>query len=204
MAGQLWFGRLEGRVRQAVDELAATKKLVWYIPDLLQLATSGTHQGQSASILDQVLPAIASGRLVVWTEAGTAATARLLQIRPVLRRMLEVVRLEPQSEHETLALARALVQRLSEGVRAAIDPACADAAVSSARQYLSASSFPGSALQLIKLTVRRADRAAMEECRRQLAHRADRCGVAGRFRSAHSPRAAAGAPASLARQTFIV
>jgi ATP-dependent Clp protease ATP-binding subunit ClpC len=157
MAGQLWFGQLEGRIRQVVDELAAGKKLIWYIPDLLQLARSGTHQGQSASILDQVLPAIVAGRLVVWTEASTTATARLLQIHPVLRRNLEVIRLEPQMEEDTRSLARTLVARLSDQRRLTIHACCADVAVDSARQYLSSSSFPGAALQLIKLTVRRTD-----------------------------------------------
>ena len=162
MAGQLWFGQLEGRIRQAIDELAATKKLIWYIPDLLQLARSGTHQGQSASILDQVLPAIVSGRLVMWTETSASATARLLQTRPVLRRILEVVRLEPQSEELTLLLTRALVVELSDRLGRTINPGCAAVAVNSARQYLSSSSFPGSALQLIKLTARRADRGRTE------------------------------------------
>ena len=58
MAGQQWFGQLEGRIQRAVEELAASKKLIWYIPDILQIALSGTHQGQAASILDQILPAI--------------------------------------------------------------------------------------------------------------------------------------------------
>ena len=148
MAGQQWFGQLEGRIRQTVDELTATKKLIWYIPDLLQLARSGTHQGQSASILDQILPAIVAGRLVVWTEATPTSTAHLLQMRPALRSIFAVVRLEPQSEAETLSLARAVVRRMSERAGVAIDPQCADVAVSSARQYLGAAGFPGSAIQL--------------------------------------------------------
>ena len=43
----------------------ADKKIAWYIPDFSQLATSGTHRGQSASILDQIFPAIAAGQVVV-------------------------------------------------------------------------------------------------------------------------------------------
>ena len=85
MAGQQWFGQLEGRIQRTVEELAASKKLIWYIPDILQLARSGTHQGQAASILDQILPAITSGRLIVWTEATPTSTARLVQSRPLLR-----------------------------------------------------------------------------------------------------------------------
>ena len=61
MAGQQWFGQLEGRIQRTVEELAAAKKLIWYIPDILQMARSGTHQGQAASVLDQILPAVVSG-----------------------------------------------------------------------------------------------------------------------------------------------
>jgi ATP-dependent Clp protease ATP-binding subunit ClpC len=136
MAGQQWFGQLEGRIRQAADEITVVKKLIWYIPDLLQLARSGTHQGQSASILDQLLPAMLSGRLVVWTEASPTAAARLLQIRPMLRSILEVVRLEPETEEATLSLARLLLERLSD--RLTFGPGCAETAVACARQYLQA------------------------------------------------------------------
>jgi ATP-dependent Clp protease ATP-binding subunit ClpC len=157
MAGQIWFGQLEGRVRQLIDEVTVKKRLIWYVPDLLQLARSGTHQGQSASILDQILPAITAGRLVIWTEASPTATARLLQTRPALRNILEVIRLEPQSEANTSLLARAVVSRLADDLRMAIDPDCAAVALASARQYLSAASFPGSAILLIRLTASRAD-----------------------------------------------
>ena len=155
MAGQQWFGQLEGRIQRTVEELAASKKLIWYIPDILQLARSGTHQGQAASILDQILPAISSGRLIVWTEASSTSTARLVQSRPMLRGVLEVVRLEPQSQEETSALALAFVQRLADETDLAISPECVPVALSSARQYLSASNFPGSVLDLIKLTANR-------------------------------------------------
>ena len=95
MAGQKWFGQLEGRIQQTLQELAATKKVIWYIPDILQIALTGTHKGQAACILDQILPAISAGRLVIWTEATPASTARLLRLRPALRSVLEAVRLEP-------------------------------------------------------------------------------------------------------------
>src|SRR5207248_10663207 len=109
MAGQIWFGQLEGRIRQVTDEMAAAKKLIWYIPDLLALARSGTHQGQSASVLDQILPAIAAGRLVIWAESDPTAVARLMQTRPALRGLMEVIRVEAESEENTLALAHAVM-----------------------------------------------------------------------------------------------
>jgi ATP-dependent Clp protease ATP-binding subunit ClpC len=158
MAGQVWFGQLEGRIRQATEEITVLKKLIWYIPNLLALARSGTHQGQSASILDQILPVIAAGRLVIWTESDPTAVARLMQTRPALRSLLEVIRVEAESEENTLALARAVMARLSNDQNLTFEPACADVAVGCARQYLGASGLPGSALHLIKLTTSRDDR----------------------------------------------
>jgi ATP-dependent Clp protease ATP-binding subunit ClpC len=155
MAGQQWFGQLEGRIQHAIEELAASKKVIWYIPDLLQIAMSGTHQGQAASILDQILPAVAAGRLIVWTEATTAATSRLLRLRPALRSTFELFRMEPLDQAETRALADAFVQRVSQTARVAVDPGAVEVALASASQYLSASSLPGSALDLLKLTLRR-------------------------------------------------
>ena len=138
MAGQKWFGELEGRIQQALQELSVTKKVIWYVPDILQIALSGTHQGQAASILDQILPAMTAGRLVIWTEASSASTARLLRLRPALRSVLEVARLEPLTQEETQELARALLKPLSAASGLEIDPACVETALGAARQYLSA------------------------------------------------------------------
>jgi ATP-dependent Clp protease ATP-binding subunit ClpC len=60
-AGQVYIGQLEGRIRQVVDELASTYRTIWYIPDIVQVAMSGRHHGQSATMLDQIVPAIAAG-----------------------------------------------------------------------------------------------------------------------------------------------
>jgi ATP-dependent Clp protease ATP-binding subunit ClpC len=156
MAGQQWFGQLEGRIQRAVDELAASKKVIWYIPDILQIALSGTHQGQAASILDQILPAMAAGRLIVWTEASAAGTSRLVRLRPALRGVFEVARLEPMDVAETDALARLVARELATTNHMEIEPEVVDVAIASARQYLTASVLPGAALDLVKLSVKRA------------------------------------------------
>jgi ATP-dependent Clp protease ATP-binding subunit ClpC len=155
MAGQMWFGQLEGRIRQVTEELTAAKKLIWYIPDLLQFARSGTHHGQSASILDQILPAISSGRILVWTEASPTAAARLLQFRPALRGLLESIHLDPASETETVALARDVLAQLTFDHSMQFDPACAETALACGRQYLGSSAFPGAVLRIVKLTAMR-------------------------------------------------
>ena len=158
-AGQIYIGQLEGRLRQAIEELAVAKKMIWYVPDLLALALSGRHQGQSASMLDQLMPAITTGRLIIWAEASPAEVARILQQRPQLRRVLEVVRLEPLDIAQTKPLAHDLVAQLAKMSKQSIDPAVVDVAIEVARHYLSASGLPGAALSLIKITALRSRKA---------------------------------------------
>jgi ATP-dependent Clp protease ATP-binding subunit ClpC len=158
MAGQQWFGQLEGRIQRTIEEAAVSKQLIWYIPDILQLARSGTHQGQAATILDQILPAIQSGRLLVWAELSPKNMARLLQFRPALRGLLEIVRLEPQDQQRTAALAQSLVARLACKTHLKFKPGAIEAALSSARQYMGSGNLPGSALDLIRLTANRASK----------------------------------------------
>lgn len=156
MAGQQWFGQLEGRIQKAVEELSSARKLIWYIPDILQIALSGTHQGQAASILEQILPAISSGRLIVWAEASASGASRLLRMRPQLRNVFEPIRLEPLSKVETLSIAQAVAARASSEAGLKIEPDCAETALSAARQYLSGTGLPGSVLDLLKSAIARA------------------------------------------------
>ncbi len=167
MAGQQWFGQLEGRIQRLIAELPVSKKIVWYIPDILQIAMSGTHQGQSASILEQILPAISSGRLVVWTETSPAGLARLVRLRPGLRGTFEVVALEPMDAEQTAELASACAAGLTRATAVGIDAAAITAAIATARQYLAASALPGAALDLVKLS---AARAAKESAKKIGAH----------------------------------
>src|ERR1700726_370960 len=71
----------------------------------------------------------------------------------MLRSILEVVRLEPETKEATLLLARSLLERLSD--RLTSGPGCAETAVTCARQYLGSIGLPGSALHLIKLAAAR-------------------------------------------------
>lgn len=155
MAGQSYFGQLEERIRQLVTQLDSSKRIAWYVSDLLQFAQSGTHQGQSASILDQILPAIAAGRLVVFGEASPAGIARLLQVRPSLRSLLDVYRLEPMNEPEATDLTKMVAARMEIEANLEIAPAAVAAALHLSQHYLGTNPFPGTALDLFKMAANR-------------------------------------------------
>jgi ATP-dependent Clp protease ATP-binding subunit ClpC len=155
MAGQQYFGQLEERLRRLTTELAVEKRVLWYVPDFLQLFAGGTHTSQSASLLDQVLPAIVAGRIVVVSETTAAALTSMLQGRPALRSAVELVRLRPLTDAESDALARDLADRVSAVAEIEIPQAVTSSAMHLARHYLGTGQMPGTALDLIKLTAHR-------------------------------------------------
>ncbi len=150
MADQMYIGQLEGRVRKIVDALHARRKLVWFVRDLAQMAGSGTHSGQTASILDQILPALARGELIIVGEAGLVAAVRMFQRRPGLRSAMDVVTLKPMDEGSAAALAHEVAGRIADDTALTVPAGTVDAAVSLAQQFLGAGQLPGSVLELLK------------------------------------------------------
>jgi len=156
MAGQMYIGQLEERVRQIVTELSAAKRVVWYVPDLLQIADSGTHQGQAASIFDQIMPALSAKRLIIMGEASPAGMMRLVQKRPATRGFIELYRLNPMSMAETTDLTARVAQRICESASIPIDPAALESVLHLTQQYLGSTHLPGTTLDLLKSSANQA------------------------------------------------
>lgn len=154
-AGQNYIGQLEERVRRLANEVTADKRVIWYVPDIVQIAVSGTHQGQTASILDQVQSAVSSGRLIILSEATPARITQLVQLRPSLKGAFEVAPLAPMNEEQTAKLVAAYLAALSKASKVAFDPAAGPQALQLARQYLGTQQLPGVVLDLLKLTFNR-------------------------------------------------
>ncbi|HJQ56762.1 MAG TPA: AAA family ATPase [Vineibacter sp.] len=158
MADQQYFGQLEGRVRKLIDALHSRRKLVWFVRDFAHIASSGMSQGQPASILDQILPALTDGNLVIVGEASQAAATRLFQSRPSLRSMMEVLILDPMNDVETLALAKQVGERITSHIGVAVSEEAVEVAMELAQHYLGSGQMPGVVLDLLKRAANRAVR----------------------------------------------
>src|SRR5262249_7657887 len=126
-----------------------------YAQDLLQLARSGTHSGQSASMLDQLLPAMARGDLVILAEATPAALTRLLQERPTLRNVVQFVRVRALGDSEVRALATEFLTRTEKLFEFTSDADVVTGALYLARHYLGSLQMPGAVIDLLKLASNR-------------------------------------------------
>lgn len=158
LADNIYVGQTEGLVRQARQALAVAHRIVWHVPDLLGLAQSGANRSNTATILDQFLPAITTGELILWAEATPQAAERLLRLRPALRRSLDVIRLEPLDVRAAHRLASALAVALGEAYGVRVAPSVPMDAIDAARHYLTASCLPGAALRLLRDVMRAAER----------------------------------------------
>jgi ATP-dependent Clp protease ATP-binding subunit ClpC len=166
MSGQQYFGQLEERMRRLLDDLAVDKRVLWQVPDFLQLAASGKHQGQAESLLDQVLPAVTSGKLVLLSEITPAGVTTLLQRRPALRSSLEFIRLRSLDDGEVNALVSDVASRLPAW-GATADAGVLETITHLARHYLGTEEMPGAALDLLKLAARRVTAEDRTEIRRE-------------------------------------
>ena len=150
MADQVYFGQLEGRIRKVVGELNAGKKVVWCVGDLLQLARSGQHQGQAASVLEQIWPAMASGQLLVLAEADPDGASRTLQARPSLKSAFEIVRLQPFDDVQLGMFSRDVAAALGRRLDLKIGAQACEAALQFGQQYLHAADAPGVLADILK------------------------------------------------------
>jgi len=150
-AGQTYFGQLEERLKRLTQEAVVSKRIIWYVPDILQLALGGVHQSQPASILDQLAGALGAGRIIIISEATPAQYTQLLQAKPHLKNLFEAVPLHALSETRTLELVQSYVKEMEGRQSTRFDPEAVPMALQLARQYLDASQLPGSVFDLVKL-----------------------------------------------------
>jgi ATP-dependent Clp protease ATP-binding subunit ClpC len=160
-AGQMYIGELEGRIKRLLEELTANKRVIWYMPDFAQAVTTGRHKGQAASILDQILPAISAGRLMLIGECTPGVLVKMHQALPALRNAMDPIRLRAVSPAEATAVANEFARVLGRATGLEIDPSVVPACMQLASQYLGGLQLPGSVLDLLKASANRA--AANEE-----------------------------------------
>ena len=155
IAGHHWVGQLEGRVHDIAEHAASGRPVVWVLPSFENTLWSGQHARSPRGLLDALLPAVASGRLVVVGEVEPRAHELLAQQRPQIGSAFETLRLEPLHRGEAAAVARDWRNRR----HADVDDATIDAALDLAEHYLSGIAQPAAVLRLLKSAVDDAARA---------------------------------------------
>jgi len=160
LANQVYVGELEGRVQKILRALGSGRKILWLVPSFHEMQWTGRHHRNPLGLLEHLLPAIESGEIIVAGATEPAAYERLLQHKPRIRNAMEIIRIEPMSESETLDLATEWCRRrLGEAGMSTTRHALVES-FKLAEQYLADQSAPGNLLQLLGLTLDARDSAA--------------------------------------------
>jgi len=150
MAGQTYLGELEKRIRELLSQIDTARKVVWLVPAFHELAQAGRHRHSAVSVLDMVLGAVESGRIVVLGETVPAQLEGLLRQRPRLRFALSLLKIEALDDRAALDLAVRWMARQAEAKRLAADDDLAGHALELARSYLTSSALPGCVIDLLR------------------------------------------------------
>jgi ATP-dependent Clp protease ATP-binding subunit ClpC len=155
LSGQVYIGELETRARKMQDNLAAARRVLWYVPNFHELYYAGRHRFSPNGVLDLFLPAAEAGRMCIVGEVQPAALQKLLQERPRVRLAFKQMKLEPLASAETLELVQQLAERDFAPARVSVAPSVLREALDLARHYLSIQAQPGNVIQLLRTTTSR-------------------------------------------------
>jgi ATP-dependent Clp protease ATP-binding subunit ClpC len=159
LSGQSYIGQLEGRIQTIVRQVGG-KRALWVIPNFHELLWAGRHQYSPVSVLDLLFPSIESGQLRIIGEVPTAAYEQLVRLRPKVRNAMQIFRVAPLADDETLDLARRWAsQESTDGPGANKIPRISEEvlheAFQLARQYLADKAAPGNLLLFLEATRQR-------------------------------------------------
>jgi ATP-dependent Clp protease ATP-binding subunit ClpC len=152
MAGQVFIGELEQRIRQLLTHLDADKRVLWYVPQFQELYYTGRHRFSPIGILDMIQPAVEAGRLRIVGEVRPAALEKVVQQRPRLRAAFKSLVLESATAQETLALAEAVARDELAPIGVSVERPVLREALDLARNYVTSSVPPGNVIELLRLT----------------------------------------------------
>jgi ATP-dependent Clp protease ATP-binding subunit ClpC len=152
LAGQVYIGELEERMRRLLEQLDVGRRVLWYVPNLHELAYAGRHRYSPVGVLDLVMPAVEAGRLCVVGELEPASLEKALQQRPRMRVAFKSLVLESLAPAAALEVAGALVEREFAPAGLAVEPAVLQEALELARHYLATRALPGSLVDLLRHT----------------------------------------------------
>ncbi len=154
MAGQTYIGEIEKRVRELAGHLAVDRKIIWHVPDLMEMHYAARHRYNPVSLLEMFLPYVESGALIIVSEIRSGTYERLSRWKARVRTVFETVRLRTPDDAEAVALFR----RWAEPQYGNLHSSFLKEAMQMARQYFSDQQAPGNLFTFMKMVLGRLER----------------------------------------------
>jgi ATP-dependent Clp protease ATP-binding subunit ClpC len=156
LAGQMYVGSLEQRLRELCGALAG-RRVLWVVPEFHALAWAGRHPLEpDRGAFDILRFHFESGALRVLGETQPGAYEQMVRLRPQARTLLHAIHVAPTEDDETLELARQWLTAAEGrcGPLSMSGPSLREA-LRLVQQYMPGRAAPGNLLTLLDLVLER-------------------------------------------------
>ena len=148
VAGSMFRGEFENRLKQVIDEVSGDKNIILFIDELHTLVGAGATTGSldAANILK---PGLARGELRAIGATTLNEYKKYIENDPALERRFQPILVEEPTTDETIAIIEGIRENYEKHHNVAITPEAIKAAVELSSRYLPDRFLPDKALDLI-------------------------------------------------------
>lgn len=176
IAGTMFRGEFEGRLKNLIEEAEQNKDIVIFIDELHSIIGLGNAQG-SLDATNILKPALASGKFQCLGTTTFDEYRKQIEHDPAFERRFQMIKIEEPSYDETLTIINGLKKSYEDYHNVLILPEAIEAAIKLSTRYLPEKKLPDKALDLLdeaaaKINIHLADNAVfqqIEELRIELA-----------------------------------
>ena len=159
MAGTMWVGQWQTKLKHLIEFISAPKPVIWYVPDVNNILTAGMSSHGGESFADLIMPHIEKGNITIIGECTPEAYHKGIEGYPPLRRLLACIRVNEPHQEESGKILRAagdmLVGRYQvEDLEIELNDRILGEISGMADRYYPGVAMPGRAVEILKEVVK--------------------------------------------------
>ncbi len=148
IAGTMYRGEFEGRIKQIVDELAANPDIILFIDEIHTLIGAGANNG-TLDAANMLKPALARGSLRCIGATTEAEFKKHIETDAALERRFQPIHVEEPTPDQTKAILRGIKHKYEQFHHVEITPEAIDTTVELAARYITDRFFPDKAIDIL-------------------------------------------------------
>ncbi len=151
IAGTIYRGEFEGRLRQVIEEVSQNPNIILFIDEIHNIVGAGSNQGtmDAANLLK---PALARGAIRCIGATTPAEYKKYIETDPALERRFQPVGVPEPSTDDTIKILAGIKPNYETYHQVKITPAALTAAATLAERYLTGKFLPDKAIDLLDET----------------------------------------------------
>ncbi len=149
LAGSMYRGEFEGRIKQIVDELRANKDIIVFIDEIHMLVGAGGTQGGTMDAANMLKPALAKGDIRCIGATTREEYRKHIEHDAALERRFQPIVVSEPSEADTVAILRGIKKYYETYHHAVYSDDALVAAVRWSMRYIPEKYLPDKAIDLI-------------------------------------------------------